>query len=1295
MRCVVKKTFVLTFVSTFVFLSGLFGAEPKPTGVPVSFQLPTAGTLPKTYRVTLAAVDKDNPEWIFGSIIAGKPFTVTAENQGKFTVYWNGLDDNYMPMPPGDYGVKGIYMPAEKWELSGRYQTLIPQYKCGISSWLPTKENDRKPFLVRGHGMWPWLDVHVTPAGKAVMLHAYMENGRHPIILDLTKPIGYDQVSKSLVGASGGFNAVTDGNRVWVEKFIIHGVGFRFGNDKVKRNNHVTEPLGKVQEMDLLMHNGKPLIYTAQRFKMKEKGWRSETEEPVNVIVVYGGDHPANVLAKIPIPFPKALSVVPERKELYVLHQPDGVKGAWAISRTAIGDDGLPKAEWQRVTALDADAVPRDIAVDHEGHIFISYPEINQVIAYAADGTESKRFGEAAKQTPGAYNPEVFMHPTSVERWRGKDGKTRVLVLETAGPNRLSEWTADGTLIRQWIPEQIHSVGGGVATDPANRSHVYVRANSPEMGGINRFVVDYETGTWKLDAVYPGIAKSKGFPGGGGRFWIYNVAGRKYMVFGRMSVWVYRMHNGAWVPSAALVGRKNFWHDANGDGNLQKEEFADLPAKLPTGLKYHGQNFLPDLSLLLYERGAPAKRAWRLKPRGFDKNGNPIYHGDDWKAFLIDSVAERKEQNKAVAGYGANEIGLKQGSSWDYLTGDDKIGYWWKITAGNYSANVHNQIKINRFIPDGNGGFKHVARFGRGTVRMGPSYAMEDAMMGGMHINRPVHGLIGVLDASIATYWVYTEDGLYVDRIFPNAGWGAHREKQGMYAQPGEHFHNGDHFLDPKSGQVVISMGKVTPQFFTVPNWKPGIVKRLKDLDRKITLQSNHVVTPPNGAIALRGGIGRAPLAKVYPALGGVALDGSTDGWLDAVPVRLQKDKNQAVTVQCKYDPDHLYLRIRAVLGREHKPTKLAPAQRLFTHDRGSDTISLYFQGDPMAKPAKSRNGRAGDVRLVFGIFDDQGKVTPAVLGMYPKYGGKNAKPMTYASPVGNVPFEHVALLPDVTLGHSVDKDGKGFVIAAKIPRSVLGAAAFSGSSKTMINFDATFGQSKFWWANTANKASTETYDEPSEAALYPASWAPAQWVPVKEGVRRVNTWLIAGPFKGVHVANRRDWKHINAGVKKMRQLHFPPDEWPIDYQAKFPKHILHKKVPDHWHLRRLNDGQNVTVLTWAFQMSYASCWVHVPRDVKMPALFHHANESYNTIKLNGEKITLPHWQRGQEPKLTFDLRKGWNNIWFRGFTRGRPLRIGIDFLPPKDLLWVMKITPTPQKLDRVITPGDLEGRND
>jgi len=103
----------------------LFAAESQH-GIPVTYQLPATGTLPQTYRVTLAIVDTKNPDWIISQFAAGVARTVTPENGGRFSEVWDGLDDNFMPVPPGEYAVKGVYMAARQWPVDKEWQSVTP-----------------------------------------------------------------------------------------------------------------------------------------------------------------------------------------------------------------------------------------------------------------------------------------------------------------------------------------------------------------------------------------------------------------------------------------------------------------------------------------------------------------------------------------------------------------------------------------------------------------------------------------------------------------------------------------------------------------------------------------------------------------------------------------------------------------------------------------------------------------------------------------------------------------------------------------------------------------------------------------------------------------------------------------------------------------------------------------------------------------------------------------------------------------------------------------------------------------
>src|SRR5208283_4895226 len=103
-------------------------------------------------------------------------------------------------------------------------------------------------------------------------------------------------------------------------------------------------------------------------------------------------------------------------------------------------------------------------------------------------------------------------------------------------------------------------------------------------------------------------------------------------------------------------------------------------------------------------------------------------------------------------------------------------------------------------------------------------------------------------------------------------------------------------------------------------------------------------------------------------------------------------------------------------------------------------------------------------------------------LGMYPAWAGPGeAHPQTYSTTAGGAAsFAHVGQVPGIRLGGAIDADHKGYVLCAGIPRSALSRLpALDTSLRTLVDFEATFGgHNKFWWANSNNSASTETYDE-------------------------------------------------------------------------------------------------------------------------------------------------------------------------------------------------------------------------
>src|SRR5579871_6319928 len=111
------------------------GALADTGGAVIHYGLPTDGPLPRTYLVTLAVTDPRHPAWIVSTFATDVVRTFTAQNQGRFAETWNGLNENGLPVPPGRYGVKGIYMPAEKWAIDGQYHAIVPKLAATAGSW--------------------------------------------------------------------------------------------------------------------------------------------------------------------------------------------------------------------------------------------------------------------------------------------------------------------------------------------------------------------------------------------------------------------------------------------------------------------------------------------------------------------------------------------------------------------------------------------------------------------------------------------------------------------------------------------------------------------------------------------------------------------------------------------------------------------------------------------------------------------------------------------------------------------------------------------------------------------------------------------------------------------------------------------------------------------------------------------------------------------------------------------------------------------------------------------------------
>jgi hypothetical protein len=110
--------------------------------------------------------------------------------------------------------------------------------------------------------------------------------------------------------------------------------------------------------------------------------------------------------------------------------------------------------------------------------VYLSIPGANQVWQLDQSGKRLRTFGKLAAQKPGSFDRETFMRPTKLATWRDKEGNDRLLVMDSAGPNHVTEWSADGKLLRDFLPLQTRA-NDGYGVDPEHPEHIYL----PTHGG--------------------------------------------------------------------------------------------------------------------------------------------------------------------------------------------------------------------------------------------------------------------------------------------------------------------------------------------------------------------------------------------------------------------------------------------------------------------------------------------------------------------------------------------------------------------------------------------------------------------------------------------------------------------------------------------------------------------------------------------------------------------------------------------------------------------------------------------
>ncbi len=1060
--------------------------------VEIHYQLPAA-PVPQAYLVTLAITDPKDPEWIVSTFLTAGVRIVSHENGGRFTETWNGLDENLMPLPSGRYGLKGIYSKATRWSIDGQYHAFIPKLAVAAGDcWMPAPARDDLYPWLSGAGFGTWSSVAVGANNRASFYHNFLENSLNPYLVDLNKPIGFDQVIKGFPsgGVGGGGSTATDGAAIWCD--CVNGLKpmpflFRadraFGSSRSTWRNNVTMTTANTSAMVAGTFGRRPLLYVAGG-------------GVGGGISVFDGDS-AELLARVSVDNPRALML--SGTALTVMRQDKA--GAAELSSCALSG-GLPTGRWNKDLGIAGIANPTDCVRNEEGDYFVSDADANQVYEMNGSGAIVRLLGSATPVKPGAYNPLGFLSPGKLAVRRDSDGQERLIVVERSGAGRVSEWSMQGTLLREWIAGVV-AANVGYAVDPEDSDHVYMAAGQTATGfGLLRFHLNYQDASWGLDGFWPGICGGdKRFPGGQSFPRLLRVNGRKYLAFARhigsdFGYMIYRQAGEDWAPSACIFpdasrpGEWRSWHNATGSGEID----GGVPFSFPSQPRYWGEKWLDDLSLVVIENGG--RSLWRLPVARFDALGNPVYESSDWKRLLTDSVKEQIFHHQADPLHGGNEVSDRFVSAWDSVDGSMERGFYVNSYGGpacgtgvDSSGRYGSETKVSFYSPDGKGGFRIRWRVGRKAFGL----AKPGEIYGPLHVTAPVNGVLGVQDGN-GLYHLFTDDGLYIDTLLVDC-YARAKPFGGVYSLGGELF-NGYHFLNKSNGKAYLAMGRNSAEFFEIQGLsrdRNGI-ERIPGLEGGTQITADQIAPADERALRVRApGQGIAKTAVFNPCKTPPSMDCSMRGWDAAGEVTFESDQENRVEARLLFDPNTIYLRWRA---RQSQKVQVAPAghpERIFTHDTAATTLSFYFAAP--SSLIQKLGMSLGDCRIVFGLQKSGNTTAPIAVGLYPSTIAR-LHPVTYTSAVSSATFADVAPLTNVKLSTAQDGDGKGFVLCAAVPRiDIPFSGALHAGEAARVDFSATVnGKLAFWWCNLDGSASTNTSDEPSEAALYPSAWGTAEF---------------------------------------------------------------------------------------------------------------------------------------------------------------------------------------------------------
>ncbi len=1003
--------------------------------------------LPEDGYVTLVVEDADGRR--VRNLVGVAP-----RAKGRQTDFWDGLDEQGNLAAPGEYRWRGLFNPGIDPVYEASYGT------AGIPPW------------DTGDGSGAWMSDHNVPTAVAC---------------------GKDMIVLAAGGAESGWSLIgtdSNGRKQWGErKFsgircVAVDETYLYAGTNAGGGYQGSNTLS-VGRMELKTGKYAPFQTKPEPLLMAPLAKSGETATVTGIAVV--GDRLAVALAGPDVVrfFDKKTA---QPLEEVAVAKPAGLATDAAGVLYAVSDTKIVKIAGQVVTpVVETELVrPTDVAIGADGTIvvadpganqvgdhgysIVADPRANQVKVFDAKGAFVRAIGtKGGRPVLGVWNPRGMLNPTSVD----VDAQGRVWVIEEAmWPKRVSVWTAQGELVRDYIGPATYG-GSGAAADPADKTRVF--------GNGCEFKLDYDKNQAEVVAARVENNLVGDLVKRDGREYFMLKRGELFQRRGDTFVPVVRFGTagvtakgilGGWgkpldLPVTPPTGAKKFsylWCDANDDGQPQSEECQTRAELTIDGGGYWGGYWLDEnWNVYTAPGGYDRQTVGRIPLKGWSKGGTPLWALDQWAPIAEERPS--RGPNKLFVAAGGQAI---VGSNPMVAIRDDGAVRW---TYQDNWSDVHGSHRAPIAESD--------------DLLVGTLGCIGTADTGG-----PL-GKLFALNSNMGRLYVFTMDGLLAANVFQDCrvgpdAWpnGAKRGAPlGGVTMGGEWF--GGHFFKAEK----------TSEYYLIAGFTSYNLIKLNGLDKLQPLKGGKVAFTPEQLVAAEKLVQRrAAQAAAKNALTITMLKApvAVDGKLDEFPKESWVEWSGGqykLRGALAADADNLYAAWEVTGDANPMINAGKDFTQLFTT---GDSVDLQLGTDPAADPNRGEPA-LGDLRLLVSVMDNK---PVAVLYRW-KTAAADKKPVVFTCPWRQHAVDSVTLLTDATV--SIQRGGDGYAVELAVPLAALGFKPDAGK-EYRADLGAVFSDAtgtnraaRIYWSN---KATGLVNDVPGEIMANPNLWGAARLAP-------------------------------------------------------------------------------------------------------------------------------------------------------------------------------------------------------